>query len=140
MKLVGNVCLMTAEYDDGLIVCSGEGLMIRRYDAFLRPKRIRYAEIRTAMQVGLDSVRFSRWRIWGSTDLRHWFNLDRHRPTKRVGFVLDLGKAMNPVITPDDPERLAAVLHEHGVQVKEKLSTAGRSGSAGRHSSDRMPA
>jgi hypothetical protein len=108
------------EYDDGLIACSGQGLLIRRYDALLRPKRIPFAQIRTARQVGLDSMRFSRWRIWGSTDLRHWFNLDRHRPSKQVGFVLDLGKAMKPVITPDDPERLAAVLREHGVPVTER--------------------
>src|SRR5207249_3885825 len=40
-----------------------------------------------------------------STDLRHWFNLDCYRPNKRVGLVLDLGKGLVPVITPDDSER-----------------------------------
>jgi hypothetical protein len=110
-----------AEYDDGLIACSGEGLVIRRYGALLRPKEVPYAQIRTATRVPLDSsVSFSRWRIWGSSDLRHWFNFDRHRPGKRIGFVLDLSDWLEPVITPDDPERLAAVLHDHGVAVGER--------------------
>jgi hypothetical protein len=31
--------------------------------------------------------------------------------------VLDLGKPVEPVITPDDPQRVVAVLREHGVAV-----------------------
>ena len=105
------------EYDDGLIACSEAGLVIRRYGAFLRPKRIPYAEIRRVTQVALSSLRFGRWRIWGSTDLRHWFNFDWRRPKKHVGLVLDLGKPVEPVITPDDPGQVVAVFREHGVTV-----------------------
>jgi hypothetical protein len=61
--------------------------------------------------------RFGNWRLWGSTDLRHWFNLDRRRPRKHVGLVLDLGERTKPVITPDDPQRVIAVLRAHGVSV-----------------------
>ena len=43
-----------------------------------------------------------------------------HRPTKHVGLVLDLGKPVEPVITPDDPQRVVAVLREHGVDVTER--------------------
>lgn len=110
---------LAAEYDDGLIGCSSDGLVIRRYGAFLRPKRVPYAQIRTARRVALGSVSFSRWRIWGSTDFRHWFNFDRHRPSKRVGFALDLGTWVEPVLTPYDPERFVAVLRQHGVPVSE---------------------
>jgi hypothetical protein len=46
------------EYDDGLIACSGEGLVIRRYSAFLRPKQVPYAQIRAVKQVGLGGVSF----------------------------------------------------------------------------------
>lgn len=67
-------------------------------------------------------VSFSKWRIWGSTDLRHWFNLDWHWPNKKVGLVLDLGKHMKPVITPDDPQRVVAVLRQHGVEVATGLN------------------
>jgi hypothetical protein len=98
-------------------VCSDDALVIRKYGAFLRPKRVPYAQIRTVRRVRLDSVFLSRWRIWGGTDLRHWFNFDRRRPSKEVGFVLDLGSRMSPVITPDDPEELAAVLRRHAVSV-----------------------
>ena len=48
---------------------------------------------------------------------RYWFNFDRHRPRKQVGLVLDLGKRIKPVITPDDPQRVLAVLRQHGVDV-----------------------
>jgi hypothetical protein len=107
----------TAHYDDGSIACSAEGVVIRRYSAFLRPKRIPYGEIRKATKVELRGVSFGRWRIWGSTDLRHWFNLDWHRPRKRVGLVLDLGGHTMPVITPDDPDEVVAVLRRQGVEV-----------------------
>jgi hypothetical protein len=36
-----------------------------------------------------------------------------------VGLVLDLGQGMTPVITPDDPQRVIAVLRAHGVEVAE---------------------
>jgi hypothetical protein len=109
------------EYDDGLIAIDDDGLVIRKYDALLRPKRIRYEEIKAAEEFPLGRVR-GRWRIWGSGDLnlRHWFNLDWHRPHKDVGLVLDLGKRMQPVITPDDPSRAVAALREHGVVVTER--------------------
>jgi hypothetical protein len=108
------------EYDDGLIACSDDGLVIRRSGLFLRPKNVPYAQIRTVAEVELSGFSFGKWRIWGSTDLRHWFNLDWHRPKKHVGLVLDLGKRTKPVITPDDPQRVVAVLCAHGVEVAER--------------------
>jgi len=106
------------EYDDGLIACSDDGLAIRRYGLLLRPKRIPYAQIRSVTQVGLGVIR--RWRIWGTTDPRRWFNLDRGRPHKRAALVVDPGKPVKPVITPDDPQRVVAVLRSHGVDVAER--------------------
>jgi len=103
------------EYDDGLLACSDEGLVIGKYDAFLRSKTIPFDQIRAVTQVGLGRVR--RWRIWGTTYPRYWFNFDRHRPRKQVGLVLDLGKRIKPVITRDDPQRVVAVLRQHGVDV-----------------------
>jgi len=105
------------EYDDGLIACTGDELIIRRYTALLRPRRISYAEIRTVTKRRLRSLQ--KWRIWGSGDLRHWFNFDGHRPSKEVALVLDVGKRVRPAITPDEPERVVAVLRSHGVHVIE---------------------
>jgi hypothetical protein len=107
-----------AEYDDGLITCDDDALVISRYDMFLRPRRIPYRAIRSATRFEMTRWR-GKWRIWGSGDLRHWFNYDRNRPNKQVAFVLDVGKKMLPVITPDKPEQVAAVLRKHGVEVEE---------------------
>ena len=48
------------EYDDGLIACADDGLVIRRYTLLLRPRRVPYG------------------------DLRHRWNFDGHRPSKEV--------------------------------------------------------
>jgi len=82
----------------------------------LGAKRIPYAEIRGVREFELNALR--RWRLWGTTDPRRWFNLDWGRRRKRVAFLLDLGKRVSPVITPDDPRRIAEVLGSHGLEVR----------------------
>lgn len=57
-------------------------------------------------------------RRYGAFLLRRWFNLDWHRPGKRVGLA-DLGKRTMPVITPDDPEQIVAVLRRGGIVVMD---------------------
>ena len=109
------------DYDDGLIACSDDELVIRRYGGLLRTKRIPYGRIRTATRVELSPVR-GKWRIWGSGDFRHWYNLDPGRPHKETGLVLDLGGRWQPVITPDDAERVAAILRDHGVAVEDSVT------------------
>jgi hypothetical protein len=52
-------------------------------------------------------------RIWGSGDFRHWSNLDLGRPKKEVGFTLDLGRRVVPVLTPDDPDAFERSVEEH---------------------------
>lgn len=52
-------------------------------------------------------------RIWGSGDLRHWANLDPRRPTKSVGFFLDVGRRVIPFLTADDPEAFEQVRRAH---------------------------
>jgi hypothetical protein len=58
-----------------------------------------------------------RFRIWGSSDLRHWYNLDATRPHKKTAIVLDLGGWILPVITPDEPDKVIGILGRHGVDV-----------------------
>jgi hypothetical protein len=108
-------------YDDGLIACSDDELVIRRYGGLLRTKRIAYDRLRGVTTIRLGKMR-GKWRIWGSGDFRHWYNLDVHRPGKEVGLVLDLGARLQPVITPDDPDRVLAILREHGVSVGDALT------------------
>jgi hypothetical protein len=56
-------------------------------------------------------------RIHGSGDLVHWFNFDPHRPRKDTALVIYLDGRIKPVITPDDPARVAAEFAAHGVRV-----------------------
>jgi hypothetical protein len=103
------------QYDDGLIAATDDALVIRRYTALLQPKRIRYSEIRGVERIPIGQVR--RWRLWGTTIPGFWFNLDPRREQKAVGFVIDAGKRVKPVITPDDPEGLLGALRSHNVTV-----------------------
>ncbi|WP_369386380.1 hypothetical protein AB5J72_01280 [Streptomyces sp. CG1] len=108
-------------YDDGLVACTDEELIIRRYYfPWGSAKRIPYEQIRGLRRMPL-SLRTGSWRIWGSGDLVHYFNLDPGRPQKRVAFIVDLGRRVKPVITPNEPERLAAELTAHGVAVSNPL-------------------
>jgi hypothetical protein len=103
-------------YDDGKVACTDRELVIRNYYFFFAgAKRIPYSAIREARRVRLGAM--GRWRIHGSGDLVHWFNFDVHRPRKNSAIVVHLDGVIRPVITPDDPDRVAAVLAEHGVNV-----------------------
>lgn len=100
-------------YDDGLVELDEQSITVRWYYFPLAlSKRIAYTEIR-----GIDHRAMGTWtgkgRLWGSGDLRHWAPLDLHRPTKDIAIVLDLGRHVRPVFSPDDPERVLALLHQH---------------------------
>jgi hypothetical protein len=102
---------MSELYRDGRIICDEEGITIRNYGFPVGTKRIPYASIKGVTRRPLS--RMERWRVWGSNDFRHWFNLDVSRPRKSTGFVLDTGKWTRAVITPDDVDAVGRVLDEH---------------------------
>ena len=45
-------------------------------------------------------------------------NLDPGRPKKDTALVLDVGTWAKPVITPESPDDVVAVLRKHGVDVR----------------------
>ncbi|WP_204072230.1 hypothetical protein [Planotetraspora phitsanulokensis] len=100
-------------YDDGLVTCTDAELIIQRY----------YFPLGSAKRIPLSGIRGVDWRplphgslrIWGSGDFVHWFNLDARRPGKRAALVIDLGRRIVPVVTPDEPGRLVAELAAHGI-------------------------
>jgi hypothetical protein len=98
-------------YDDGRISCDDEGVSIGWY-YFWGPKKIPYGSIRAVHEQPLTHVR-GRWRIWGSGDFVHWYNLDGNRPRKASALELDTGGRVRPVITPDDPDAVATIISEH---------------------------
>jgi hypothetical protein len=99
-------------YDDGRIACDEQGLVIRRYYPW-GAKRVPYAAIRGVQRLPLTGAnRVRRWRIWGSGDFVHWWNLDPRRSQKAVALVLDVGGRVRPTITPDNPEAVERIIKE----------------------------
>ena len=95
-------------YEDGGIVRDEAGLLIRRYYPW-GSKRIAYSSIRSIKRL---PIRVRRWRLWGSGDFRHWWNLDLKRPKKSVAIEIDTGRWIHPTITPDDVDAVEGVLRE----------------------------
>jgi len=100
-------------YDDGRIACDQDGLTIRWYYPWGH-KHLPFERIRSATAFALGPVR-GRWRLWGTGDLVHWYNLDGRRPRKQTGIEIDAGGRVRPCITPDDPEAVAEIIADHGV-------------------------
>ena len=98
-------------YDDGRIVCDDKSLTIRWYYPW-GPRRIPYRSVRSATPFTLSAVR-GKWRIWGSGDLVHWYNLDTKRPGKQSGIEIDTGRRVRSCITPDDAEAVIRIIREH---------------------------
>ena len=100
----------TTDYDDGGIHCDDRGLTIRRYYLW-GAKRILYTSIRGVETLPLTGAnRVRKWRLWGSGDFIHWWNLDPHRPKKSTALVIDVGRRVRPTITPDDPAAVTRIL------------------------------
>lgn len=97
-------------YDDGRVALDENGILIRRYYPW-GDKRIPYASIRSVER--LPPLRVRKWRLWGSGDFVHWWNLDPGRPKKDVAIAIDVGKRIHPTITPDDPEAVERILGEN---------------------------
>lgn len=97
-------------YNDSRIACDDEGVIVRWYYLWGN-KKISYSAIRSINTRPLKTVR-GKWRIWGSGDFVHWYNLDRSRPKKETAIEINMGRRIIPTITPDDPEAVARIIAE----------------------------
>lgn len=100
------------EYRDSWIDCGPDAIRVRGYYFPWGTKKIPYARIRHVYRVPLGALR-GRARIWGTANPRYWAGLDPKRPRKSAAFVLDLGGSVQPFLTPDDPDAMAAALLSH---------------------------
>jgi hypothetical protein len=100
-----------ADYSDGIIECDSNAIRIRGYYFPSGTKVIPYSAIKGVQRVTLGSLR-GKLRIWGTSNPKYWANLDRKRPSKSVGLILDLGKAVKPFITPDDADTVERLVRE----------------------------
>ncbi len=103
---------MNMTYSDPWIHLDENELVIRAYYFPWGTKRIPYEKIRHVTRVSLGLIN-GRARIWGSANPGVWTSLDPRRPTKRSGFLIDYGRSITPLITPDDPEAAEAALRAH---------------------------
>jgi hypothetical protein len=103
---------MNGEYNDPGIEATADGLRIKRYYLPFGDKRIPWDAIHSVGRVKVTRWR-GRLRIWGTANPRYWANLDPGRPRKKQGFTLDLGRFVQPFITPNDPAAFEEALHAH---------------------------
>lgn len=101
-----------ATYRDPRITADDGGITIRTYYFPVGSKHIPWSAVRAVEQRVITGLS-GKYRIWGSGDFRHYYNLDPQRPQKQQAFVFDLGRHIRPVVTPDDPAAFAAVVAEY---------------------------
>ena len=100
-------------YDDPVITVDEEALTIKSYGRPGSARVIRLSEIRSVESIDLGFWT-GRARLVGFGPVRplHFFHWDPKRGSKRVGLVLDLGRRIKTVITPEDPEQVMELLAE----------------------------
>ena len=101
------------EYDDGRAVLDRDGITLRRYYFPTgRSKHIPYGQIHSVEVRTMDWLS-GKGRGWGSGHPRYWLPLDTSRPRKDKLVVLDLGSYVHPSFSPDEPDRVVAILRQH---------------------------
>jgi hypothetical protein len=100
------------EYHDTRITCSAERITIHGYYIPWGSKHIRYDAIRLMQRVKLGPLT-GRARLWGTSNPTRWANFDHRRPFKTVGFDLDVGATVRPLLTPDDPDAFEHAVRAH---------------------------
>jgi hypothetical protein len=106
-RFVGNQAPL---YDDGRIALDDDGVILRWYYLW-GTKKIPYKAIRSVKRFPIGKWRQG-WRVWGSGDFKHWYNLDRTRPHKTIALELHGDTRTIPTITPDDPDTVERLIAE----------------------------
>jgi hypothetical protein len=101
---------MVDDYQDNGIICGDSALELRHYYLW-GSKKVRYSSIANVQRVTLTALK-GKARIWGTANMEYWANLDTKRMSKKEGLVLDLGKRVKAFITPDDCDRVEALIRE----------------------------
>ncbi len=101
---------MTDLYRDKWITCTEDAIVVRWYYLW-GTKVIPYSAIKAARLVTLAALR-GKGRIWGTANPRYWASLDPHRMTKNAALIVDTGGAVQPYLTPDDADAVAAIVKE----------------------------
>lgn len=103
---------MSTSYRDRWIECTPDAIRIRGYYFPWGTKHIPYNSIRAIARVQIGALR-GQGRIWGTANPRYWASLDPQRPRKTTALILDVGRSVQPFITPDDPDAVEAAIRQH---------------------------
>lgn len=98
-------------YEDTTVVLDDAGVTIKNYGRPGSTRTIDYSDIRRAELIDLG-FGTGRYRLVGISPgrLRTFFHWDLERAHKPVAISLDTGRWLRRAITPDDPERVLAIL------------------------------
>ncbi|WP_278312590.1 hypothetical protein [Lolliginicoccus levis] len=99
-------------YDDGQVRLDDTGITIRRYYFPTGgDKHVPYASI---IRFGTRKLDWSinRASVWGTFSTNTWMPLDIRRRNKRTAIILETGALIRPVITPDRPDEVLAILRD----------------------------
>jgi hypothetical protein len=103
---------MAVEYEDTWIRCTPDAIDVRGYYIPWGTKHIPYRSIRSIQRVNLGALT-GRARLWGTSNPGRWASFDPRRAAKKVGFDLQLGGPVKPLITPDDPDAFETAVRGH---------------------------
>ena len=95
-------------YHDGRITLDAHGVTLHRYYLPFGRKRIAYGDIRGVWQWPLSGARS--YRVHGPGWGRVWYPHDPKRSQRGVGVLVDTGGWLRPVITPDEPKKVLALI------------------------------
>lgn len=99
------------DYNDGRVRCTADGVVLRGYYFPWGSKTIANDAIRGIRRVEMGAMR-GRARIWGTANPGLWANFDPARPKKKFALILDLGKKVQPFVTPDDVDAAEALIRD----------------------------
>lgn len=103
---------MSTTYEDRWIRCTAAAVELNAYYfPWAGTKHIDYGSIRSVRRVAIGALN-GRGRIWGTANPRYWAGLDLHRPRKTTALILDVGRAVKPFVTPDDPDAAEVAIRE----------------------------
>lgn len=97
-------------YHDGRVTLDRDHITLHGYYLPFGRKRIPYGEIRQVHEWPLTGQRA--YRVHGVGRPRVWYPRDARRGERTVGLLLDIGNWLRPVVTPDQPAKVAALLRD----------------------------
>ncbi len=109
---------MYARYSDKLVELTPKSIRFSLYYFPFGAKHVQLSEIERIETLPPGLVTGS-WRIWGSSDSRHWFPCDWHRPSRKVIYLLyRYGRRVRIGFTVEHDQQFQAVLAANGIRTQ----------------------